>query len=184
MPKVSEIFLGGKDKTTQVPLQSPMQMELSQLISEGLKTGKGAFGDLFGNFNKEEFEKGVAQPEIKRFQQDVLPQLIHKFIGSGNTNSSSFRKALTRGGADLSSKLAELLYQAQQGQKQNQLAGLNLAQGTKQFENIFQPGQEGLVSKFTGGLGKGLGSAAGGGLNTAAEGVGSLAKAAANWIAG
>lgn len=177
MPKLSEIFLGTKDKVTKLPTQSPMQLELANLIKQGLTSGTGAFKELFSKFNQQDFEEGVAQPEIKRYQQEVLPNIIEKFIGRGSVNGSGFQRNVLKSGTDLASKLAELRYNAQNQQKQNQLAGINNVTGTKQFENVFQPGQEGLLSKFAGGVANSAGKATDRGINA-------LGTAAAKWIAG
>ena len=60
-------------------------------------------------------------------------------------------------------ELAELMYNAQNQQKQNKMQGLNTALGTKATENIYKPGTEGLVQGtvkgFAEGAGKGVGMA-------------------------
>jgi len=161
MPKLSEILFGKKAKTKQLKTQTPMQEQLMQLISEGLTSGEGPFGQLFGNFDQAAFESGVTKPALKNFQENILPMIQEKFIANNQALGSGLQRAQLKAGTDLQDKLAQLMYQAQQGQQQNKLAGLNTTLGTKNFENLYQPGTEGAISGLIQGAAKGLGTAAG-----------------------
>lgn len=158
MPKLNEILFGKKSKVKKAKTLNEGQEELMNLINEGIKSGKGPLADLFGGFNQEQFEQGVSQPAIKNFQENILPLLQEKFIANNQVLGSNFQKAKLKAGTDLQSKLAELMYQAQQGQKQNQLAGIQTSLGTKSFENLYRPANEGLfqgaAKAFAGGLGQ------------------------------
>lgn len=159
--KYDEILFGKKGKNKQLTLQTPEQQELLKLIYEGLSSGEGPLKDIFGGFNAEEFEKGVSQPALKNFQENVLPQLQEKYIANNQFGSSGRRRAELRAGTDLQSNLAQLMYQAQQQGKQNKLQGLNTALGTKAFENLYKPGTEGLLHGAAKGFAQGAGNAAG-----------------------
>lgn len=160
MPKFGEALFGKSGKVKQKSTLDKGQQELWDLISEGLKTGEGPLKDILGQFNQEEFEKGVSQPAIKNFQENILPMLQEKFIGNNQALSSAFGKAKLKAGTDLQSKLAELMYQAQQQQKQNRIGGLNTAIGKQTVENVYKPGSEGLVQGTIKGLAEGAGHAA------------------------
>lgn len=160
MPKLSEILFGKKDKVQKVPTISPEQQEMLTLLQNAITKGEGPLAGAFGGFNEEEFNKGVRDPTIKNFQENVLPQLLNKFSG-GNAGGSSMQKALLKGGNDLQSQLAQLMYQAQQQGKQNQQQGVNTALQTKPFENIYKTGTTGAVQEFAKGAGQGLGQAGG-----------------------
>lgn len=146
---------GGKMK--QVGNLSPEQQQLMELITEGLTTGEGSLGGLFGDFDKESFESGVTKPAIKQFQEEILPMLQEKFISGNQVQGSGMRRAQMRAGTDLQEKLAALTYQAQQQQQQNKLSGLQTALGTRAIENVYKPGTQGLL----GGVAQGAGPAFG-----------------------
>ena len=163
-------FLFGKrGKIKKKSTLSKGQLDLQALIEEGLKNGTGAFGDLFGSFNEQEFEKGVTQPALKNFQENILPQLQEKFIANNQVLGSGLQRAQTKAGSDLASNIAQLKYQAQQDKDKTRLAGLNVSQGTKQFENIYKPGTSGFLPGFAQGAAPAAGNAAVSGLETAGK---------------
>lgn len=164
MPKLKEILFGKKAKTKQVSTQTPEQKEMIKLINQGLKSGKGPFSDLFGNFNAEDFEEGVVQPELKNFQENILPQLQEKFIAGNQALGSGMQRAETKAGADLQSKLAQLKYQAKQQQNQNKMAGLNTSLGIPGVQNITYGGTTGALAGLAQGAASGLASMAGAGI--------------------
>lgn len=161
MPKFGEILFGKKDKTKQVKTLVPEQEELLTLIKQGLASGEGPLGELFGKFNEGQFNEGVTKPALKNFEENILPQISAKFSAGNAVQGSGFRRATLKAGTDLQSKLAELMYGAQQTQKQNQIQGLQTGLGTKAVENIYRPGGPGLLQGFATGAGQGLGAAAG-----------------------
>ena len=161
MPKVSEFLFGGKDKVKKASVLDKDQEELLALIKQGLTSGEGPFSDIFGKFNEQEFEQGVTQPALKNFQENILPQLQEKFIAGNQVLGSGMRNAQLKAGTDLQSKLAELMYGAQQQQKQNRAGGIQQALGTKAFENIYQQGKEGVVPGVLKGAATGFGTAVG-----------------------
>lgn len=163
MPKLKDLLFGGKDKIKQVSTQTPDQQQLMQLILEGLTSGEGPLGELF-SFNPEEFDKGVTQPALKNFQENILPQLQEKYIAGNQSLGSGMRNAELKAGTDLQSKLAELMYQAKQGQQQNKLSGINQVLGNKGFENVYKQGKTGVLPSFLQGAGQGIGQSFGQGI--------------------
>jgi len=161
MPKLNEFLFGGKDKIKKAGTLSADQEQLMSLINEGLTKGEGPFAEIFGDFNKEGFEEGVSKPALKQFQEDVLPQLQEKFIAGNQVLGSGMRRGQLKAAGDLQSKLAQLMYQAQQDQTKNKLAGIQNVLGTKTHENIYKQGNTGAVQGFVQGAGEGLGKAAG-----------------------
>ncbi len=156
--KGSELLFGKKGKNKQLSLQTPEQQELTRLIIDGLKGGgEGPLKELFGAFNPAEFDKGVTQPALKNFKENILPSLQEKFIAGNQVGGSGMQNAQNKAGVDLQSKLAELMYGAQQGQKQNQLQGVNSALGVKPFENVYKPATQGVLQGFAQGAGNAAG---------------------------
>ena len=167
MPKFSQWLYGTKGKSKQLKTTNPLQDELMDLIKQGLTTGEGPFGDVFGNkgFDQDAFDKGVTNPALKNFQENILPMLQEKFIANGQVGGSGMQNAQNKAGVDLQSQLASLMYQAQQGEKQqsqqNQLQGINQLVAKPTVENIYKPATKGASQGFVEGAGKGAGMIAG-----------------------
>jgi len=162
---VSGLFGGGKkDKVKKISTLTPEQQNMMKLIDEAITKGTGPLADVFGEFNEEKFKKGVADPALKNFQENILPQIQEKFIAGNQVAGSGMRRGQIKGATDLQSELARLLYQAQEQQKQNKIAGINALQGTRGFENIYQKGEQNPIAAAGQGIisniGEKVGSAA------------------------
>jgi len=151
-------------KSKQLSTLSKEQQELQKLILEGLQSGTGPFADIFGKFDKEGFSVGVSPPANQQFQDEILPQLHEQYIGSNRGLSTARGAAATKAGADLQSKLAALLYQAQEQQKSNRIGGVQGLYGKQAVENVVtQPAPSGGgLSSFLGPLASVAGTALGG----------------------
>ena len=125
-------------KSKQLSLLSKDQEAMNALIRQGLESGTGPFADIFGSFNRESFKRGVSEPALKQFQDEILPQLHEQYISSNRGLSTARGAAATKAGTDLQSKLAALLYQAQQQQNQNRIGGVNTLYGKQAIENVVQ----------------------------------------------
>ena len=162
MPKLKEMLFGKKSKVKTQDLRTEEQKMLQDLINEGLSKGTGPFADIFGQFNKEEFDKGVTEPALKNFQENVLPQLQEQFIAGNATAGSGMQRAQGKAATDLQSKLAELMYGAQQQQKQNKMGGLQLINQAQGKQSYVKEGNKGalnaLLEGFAGAAGRGFSS--------------------------
>ncbi len=161
MPKLNDALFGTKGKTKALSTQTPEQEQLLKLITEGITSGEGPLKDIFGQFDPAAFEAGVSKPALQQFQDEILPLLQEKFIGGNQVGGSGMARAGAKAATDLQSKLAELMYNAQNQQKQNKMQGINTALGTRATENIYKPGTEGLVQGAVKGFAQGAGNAAG-----------------------
>lgn len=161
MPNFGEFLFGTKGKNKKLSTQTPEQEQLLKLMTEGLASGEGPLKDIFGEFDPAAFEEGVSKPALKQFQDEILPLLQEKFISGNQVLGSGMQRAGAKAGTDLQSRLAQLMYEAQNQQKQNRVQGLNTALGTKATENIYKPATEGAVQGFVRGAGEGLGKGAG-----------------------
>lgn len=160
MPSLKEFLIGKKGKVKKAGTLSPEQEQLSKLITEGLANGTGPLADIFG-FNEENFQKGVEQPALKNFQENILPQIQEKFIAGNQVLGSGMRRGQLKAATDLQSQLSQLRYGAQNQALQNKLTGINSLLGTRAVENIYAPSSQGIVQGFVKGAGQGLGQAAG-----------------------
>ena len=145
MPKFNEFLFGKKDKVKQVATLTPEQQQLMSLIQEGLEKGTGAFKDIFGSFDEQGFDEGVAKPALKNFQDNILPMIQEKFIAGNQALGSGMQRGQLKAATDLQSQLANLMYQAKQQHQQNRLAGVQNVLGTRGFENIYKQGNSGAL---------------------------------------
>lgn len=159
MPK--GFLFGTKGKTKKLSKLDAGQQQLLDLINEGLTTGEGPLKDIFGEFDQGAFEKGVSEPALKQFKEQILPGIQEKFIAGNQSRGSAILRANAQAAGGLQAKLAELMYNAQNQQKQNRMQGVNTALGTNAVENIYKPGTEGLVQGAVKGLAQGAGNATG-----------------------
>lgn len=158
------LFGGGNQqgKFQQRPLLSRRQRPvLNQLINASQNPGAGgAFGqsaDYYRNLlsdNPEDFQ-AFAAPEMRRFNEDIIPGLAEQFagMGSGGLQSSGFRNAAVNAGTDLSERLgairASLRQQGVQG-----LFGIGQQAVSPQYTgNLYRPPAEGGFNSFGQGLG-------------------------------
>lgn len=160
-------LFGNKAKDYQRSSFSPEQQPLfEQLLASNMGPGAGgSFGtsadyyrDLLGN-NSADFQS-FAEPELRRFREDIVPQLAEQFagMGSGALTGSGFRNAALQAGTSLSERLAalraNLRQQGAQGLFQFGQQGLMPA-----VENIHRPATGGLLGGFAQGAGQGAGQA-------------------------
>lgn len=134
-----------KGKNQQLSTQTPEQKEIDKLMAEYIKTGEGPLKDLFPKFNQQEFQQGVANPAVRKYQEDILPQLLEKYNAGNQALGSGQLRAEIRGQTDLQSGLDQLQYQAKsQSDKDRQnavLEMLGLHQSGGKVENLYtQPG--------------------------------------------
>lgn len=196
MPGLMEMLFGKGDKMSQVSTLNPQQQQsLSNILSQlGMMGGQGGAYSGAQNYlsnllsgDPNAFSQFEA-PYRQQFESQTLPMLAERFAGlnpmGGGLSSSGFGQALGGAGAQLQAQLAGLhgnLRQNATGQAMgqfNNLAGLGL--GTRSFENVYQPGNTGLMggalSGLGAGLGMGLGIPGGSALSGGISGLGSALK--------
>jgi hypothetical protein len=125
------IATGYNAQNTQLSNRNPLQQNaMDQLVQQGLANS---------NF------QGIEDRARKDFATKTIPLLSERFSafgGSGTRTSGGFENRLGQSGADLESQLAAL-----RGQYGMQQLGLGLQ---PQFENIYQPEQEGFAQGIAG----------------------------------
>ena len=162
---VNELVLGKPERKEQLSLLTKEQQPLFQQLqaaSMGQGAG-GAFGDAADYYrgllsgDSADME-AFAAPELRRFQEQIVPGLAEQFagMGSGALSSSGFRNAATRAGTDLSERLAQIRANLRQQGAQG-LSGIG-QQGLGRFaENVIRPAQPGLLQSAASGFGQALG---------------------------
>lgn len=145
---------------------SPAEYEqVSNLTGSQLKnqrdlerSTRGGFTDVAnyyrGNLsdNPADFQ-AFAAPEMRRFNEQIIPDLAEQFAGAGSLSSSGFRNAAVGAGTDLSERLAML----RANLRQNSAQGLQgLSQSSLNPHTQYQmtdQGSQGFLSSFGQGLG-------------------------------
>lgn len=168
-------------QTTLAPEQIPLY---EQSVNAGLRKGAGgAFGDsadYYRNLLSDDSEdyNAFARPEMRRFNEQIIPDLSEQFagMGSGGLSSSGFRNATVNAGTDLSERLgkirADLRMQGAQGLFQSGQQGLN-----QYLENVHVPGQPGMLQGMASGLGQAAGQFAGNYMSNKSGGGGAASTA-------
>ena len=87
------------------------------------------------------FQKGVVDPQLKTYQQDILPAIQERFVGQNASSSSAMNQALARSAEDFTTSLGGQYLPFMQGQQQNQLTAAGQAGGLAQ-QQTFQPFQK------------------------------------------
>lgn len=162
MPKLSQILFGRKEKNYQQSLLTPEQQQLQDYLEQASKGygAPGAFGEA-ADYYRDILQNDSSQdPEMRRFQEEIIPGLSEQFSGLGGFRGNSFRN----GAANASQSLSERLGALRAGLRQNAAQGLSsIGQFALQprVENIHRPETTGLVGSFAKGAGEALGSGLG-----------------------
>jgi len=159
-------FSGKKGKYKQV---STLTKEQQPLQSELVNAGSGAFNDVGdyyrGNLSNDPQDmQAFAAPELRKFNEEIIPGLSNQFAGMGAGDSgltgSSFRNAAVNAGTDLAERLgsirANLRQQSAQGLQQLGEQGLKPT-----VENIYEPGTGGFGDMIAPAIGKAAAAFAG-----------------------
>jgi hypothetical protein len=172
-----DLLMGTPEKRENVSTLRPEQEGLyNQLQGAGQGRGAGgAFGqsadyyrDLMGN-DSSDFN-AFAAPQMRQYNEDIVPGLSEQFagMGSGGLSSSGFRNAQVQGATDLSERLgalrAQLRQQGAHGLQQIGQQGL----GNYSQNMTTQPGSDGLLSQLAPAIGTAAGAYIGGPAGAAA----------------
>lgn len=159
-----ESLFGRPERNYQQSTITPQQQGLfQQSINAGLNRGAGgAFGesaDYYRNLlsNQNPDIEAFSAPELRRFREQIVPDLAEQFagMGSGGLSSSGFRNAAVSAGADLSERLGAIRAQLRQ-QGAEGLQNIGQIGLTQRSENIHRPETFGLLGNIAEGAAKGL----------------------------
>ncbi len=161
---IGNFFTGTPGKFKQKSLLSKEQEPLQQqLINAGMQQGAGgAFGEsadyyrnLLGN-NPEDLQ-AFAAPEMRRFNEEIIPGISEQFagMGAGGLSSSGFRNAAVNAGTDLSERLAAIRANLR-AQGAAGLANIGQLGLNPRKENIYMQGQPGFLQSAGSGLGNAI----------------------------
>lgn len=183
MGGVNDFLFGKKGKMKSVSKLTKEQEPLQEsLINAALAPGAGgSFGESADYWrsllsNEPGAFDAFAAPDIRKFQQEIIPDISEQFasMGSGALSSSGFRNAAVNAYTDLGERLAKLRAElrGQAAQNLNQIGQQGLVP-TK--ENYYQQGSEGALSQ-------GAKSLVDTGLSYATGGASTLVNTTGNWL--
>ncbi len=128
---------------------TPEQRQFLNSLITGLgPQAQGAYPGLLQGFSEENFQKGVVDPTMKTYQQQILPGIEQRFTDVNAGSSSALNQALVSSSEDLSNILAgqRVGYEQMSNQKQlGALAQILSLLGQRQFEPIVQGPQRGIL---------------------------------------
>lgn len=151
---LGQMLFGSRGKMRQTPTMDPQQLAASNFF---LSQAQQGLQDPYAGFAP------IEQRARSQFQQSI-PSLAERFtsLGQGAQRSSGFQSALGRAGAGLEESLAAM--RAQYGmQNRGQMMQLGQMGMQPRFENMYQPGSQGLLQQLAPLLAQiGMGAATGG----------------------
>lgn len=162
------LFGRGESFQQRSRLDKAQQPLYQQLLGASQGPGaEGAFGqsaDYYRDLlsNDSQTNQMLGAPEMRQFNEQIIPGLAEQFagMGSGGLSSSGFRNAAVGAGADLAERLGSIRAQLR-SQGAAGLQGIGQA-GLGDFtNNIHRPATSGLLGGLAQGAGQGLGQAAG-----------------------
>lgn len=156
-------LMGGgqeKEKREYIPNQTPGQEELQGEAENAAKGTLGISSDYYKNLlnpNSQAF-KQFAAPQIRQYNEDIVPGISEQFagMGAGGLSSSGFRNAQIQGATDLSERLGAIRANLQMAGAQG-LQGIHSA--AMQPVGEYQTTQQGSPGMW-GGIGEAAGKSA------------------------
>lgn len=171
---IGKFMMGTPAKQENISTLRPEQEGLyNQLVNAGMQQGTGgAFGDVAdyyrGNLSNDPADfNAFAAPQLRQYNEDIVPGLSEQFagMGAGGLSSSGFRNAQIQGATDLSERLGAIRAGLRQQSAQG-LMGIG-QQGLQSYSNptITQPGTQGFLSSIAPAIGQAAGAWGGGFFN-------------------
>jgi len=154
---------GNKSKLTQRTTQTPGQSRLSDFLTDQSQQTAGPAFDLLRQYlnPSSEATSAFAEPYIRQFNEQTIPQLAERFAGAGATggalSSSAFGQSLGAAGGKLQTDLAALKGGLGQKSLGDLLSLMMNLTGQKNFGYSQQPAQTGFAESLFGNYAQGLG---------------------------
>lgn len=166
---MGDTFYGSDARQTgSVDLMTPQQKSfLNSILGQTQQPTGQALQSLLGGFDPNQlndfYQKGLVDPTLKTYNEQVLPAIQQRFNDLNAGSSSALNQALAQSATNisqgLSGQLSGLLYQGQQQASSNQLNALqqilNLI-GQRNFSPLIQGPTQGLLGPLIGAGGSAL----------------------------
>lgn len=191
---IRNFLAGTPEKRENVSTLRPEQENLyNQLLQSGQGPGAGgAFGtsadyyrNLLGDNNTD--MQAFAAPELRRYNEEIIPGLSEQFagMGAGGLSSSGFRNAQVQGATDLSERLAQMRANLRQSGAQGLTNIGHLGLNPYSQNMTTEQGSPGFLQQIAPALGSAAGAYFGGPIgasigNSVGNAVGNLGSGAMN----
>lgn len=137
-------------QTGKADLMTPEQKDFLTSLLTGIgPLAQQAYPGLLEGYSEETFQKGVVDPAMKTYSQQILPSIDQRFTDANAGSSSALNQALVQSSEDLSNVLAGQRINYQQMMSQQQLSALSQILsllGQRSFDPIVQGPTRGLAS--------------------------------------
>lgn len=152
IPGIKNLLKGTPEKTESnlLPEQEPLYEQLQgALQGPGAGGAYGTAADYYYDLLSRDPQamENLSAPELRRFNEQIIPDLAEQFagMGSGGLSSSGFRNAAVSAGTDLSERLGAI----RENLRAQGAAGLsNLGQQGLEDRKIIRPGKPGFLESF------------------------------------
>jgi hypothetical protein len=153
--------MGGASQTGTANLLTPEQQQfLSSIYGSANPLAGNAFAQFLQPLDQQSmqdaFQKGVVDPSMKTFNQQIVPAIQQRFVDANAGSSSALNQALSQSAQDLSTSLGGQylnFMQGQQGNTLNALGQLGNLTGQRAFSPIVTQ-QAGVLGPLLGALGQ------------------------------
>lgn len=163
----NKFFSGSSEKHKRVPTLRKEQMPLyQQAVNAGIGPGAGgAFGtaaDYYRNLLSDQSADidAFAAPQLRQFNQDILPNIAEQFAGFGAGGSglsgSGFRNAAIGAGTDLAERLGAIRANLRQSGAQGLSNIGQVGLGNFSQDVMTRPGSQGFLSQAAPGIGNAI----------------------------
>lgn len=156
---VSGLFGGGRKKKKKVSSLDKRQQKLNDLQHDSI-LGKGPLADLY-NYDPEAanavFDKNIANPAYRKFQEDLAPSVTGQFRSRGLMNSSYAGDALSKIARDIQENLdaqrSQYLYGEQKDAREAKRGAVEGLQNRQTFAYDQSAGSSGFdLNKILGSI--------------------------------
>lgn len=158
---ISGLFGGKKKKRKRISTLDPQQQSLYDDYVQSIR-GDGPLGGLYdydAEGSNRNFDKNVARPAYRGFEENIIPQITGQFRGNNIGNSSYTGEALGRAGRNVQENLDALRsntqFQGQQNAQQNKQGAIQNILGMHTFD--WQEPGESSLDKILGSVGPAAG---------------------------
>lgn len=158
---------GGSTHEKNVKLLTHDQRKfLGNILKDSRRPAQKSYLDLLKKpqypdeqFLLDSFQKGIADPLMQNYNQQILPSIQQRFVDANAGSSSALNQALAQSAKDLSTQMGQFylpflgsqqqFYQQQQQNRLSALAGLGGLAGQQTFQPIVSQ-QQGLLGPAIG----------------------------------
>jgi hypothetical protein len=149
---LSDILTRGSSQKAKREYQGFLDDKTDIDLDKLLNPARDVYGDLMNQGNDESaFKKGVVDPMMQQYNQQVLPATQQRFVDANAGSSSALNQALASGANDLTTQMGSLYLPFMQGQQQTRLqAAQGYASLANPYLDLYQGSQANKLTALSG----------------------------------